>query len=111
MGGNLSQTEVMQTLNFCIGAIASNNGPEKQALLDDLRSLRSPNEMTDEEYRQAIEKVKTVLTPDQLELLNSIRKRGLLIPDDMINLDSTGANIINGMSANLITGQLGLRMA
>ncbi|KAF4627991.1 hypothetical protein G7Y89_g10163 [Cudoniella acicularis] len=110
VSGNLSHAEVMRTLNFCMGALASRNAPGKEALLENMRSLTmsDPGDMTDEEYSQAISEVETVLTAEQLDMLNSIRKRQVLLPDDIINLDSTGFDVIDGLSANLITGQLGL---
>lgn len=70
--------------------------------------MSEPGDLTDEEYRQAMSEVETVLTAEQVEVLNSIRKRQLMLPDDIINLDSTGFDIIDGLSINLITGQLGL---
>jgi hypothetical protein len=93
-----------------MGALASNNAPGKEAILDNIRSLAisSPEDMTDEKYTKGISGVETVLTAEQLGFLNSIRKREVLLPDDIINLDSTGFDIVDGLSANLITGQLGL---
>lgn len=99
----------MRTLNFCIGALAINNGPEKQDLIEDMRALAiDSEEMTDEKYSLAINEYESILTSEQLDFLNAIRKRDMLLPDDIMSLDSTGFNVIDGLSANLITGQLGL---
>nr|BBL33421.1 putative flavin dependent halogenase [Lachnum palmae] len=107
----LSQTEVLRTINFCMGALANNDtNPEKEALMQKLRSLTASGEggISDEEYKAAMEKVETTLTPGQLEYLNSIRKHDGFIKYDVINLDATGFDVIDGLAPNLVRGELGL---
>ncbi|TVY43292.1 Flavine halogenase [Lachnellula subtilissima] len=110
VSANLSQAEVMRTLNFCMGALASNEVPEKEALLQKLRLLAVSDSGTisDEKYMLAMKEAETILTAEQLDYLNSIRKNETLIPDDIISLDSTGFDVLDGFSANLIRGHLGL---
>ncbi|TVY40371.1 Flavine halogenase [Lachnellula occidentalis] len=111
VSANLSQAEVMRTLNFCMGALASNEVPEKEALLQKLRTLAVSDDsgaISDEKYMLAMKEAETILTAEQLDYLNSIRKNETLIPDDIVNLDSTGFDVLDGFSANLIRGHLGL---
>ncbi|TVY94245.1 Flavine halogenase [Lachnellula willkommii] len=110
VSANLSQAEVMRTLNFCIGALVSNDVPEKEALLQKLRILAvsDAGAISDEKYMLAMKEAETILTAEQLDYLNSIRKNETLIPDDIISLDSTGFDVLDGFSANLIRGHLGL---
>ena len=83
---------------------------EKNALLEKMRTLAivDPEDLTDEKYNQALTELQSVLTPEQLRILHTIRARQMLRPDDMLNIDSIGSDIIDGLSPNLVTGQLGL---
>jgi hypothetical protein len=101
---------VLRTLNFCLGALASNNAPETGELLARMRSLAtsSPEDLTDEKYSSAINGLHSVLSPEHSDVLKSIIKRPVMLPDDLINLDSTGFDIIDGWAANLVRGELGL---
>ena len=100
----------MRTLNFCMGALESNNMPGKEELLQNMRALAVGNrgDLSDDKYQVAIKEAEKVLTAEQLDYLNSIRKNELLIPDDIVNLDSTGFDVLDGFYANLVKGQLGL---
>ncbi|KAF7863836.1 hypothetical protein EAF04_006801 [Stromatinia cepivora] len=104
VSANLSQAEVMRTLNFCLGALASNNAPEHGALLENLRSLAVSDSgaISDEKYRSLVKEAETVLTAEQLDYLNLVRKNETIIPDDIISLDSTGFDVLDEFSANLI---------
>jgi len=111
VSAKLDHTEVMRTLSFCLGALASDsNAPAKEAALNDLKALAvsDAGAISDEKYRHAVHGAEAVLTAEQLEYLNATRKNESLIPDDLIGLDSTGFDVIDGLSANLVTGQLGL---
>ncbi|KAH8588217.1 non-heme halogenase [Bisporella sp. PMI_857] len=107
---DLPEAEVMRTVNFCMGALASNNAPGKEKLLQSMRSLAVSDSgvVSEEKYRLTLKEAEAALTPEQLQHLNLIRKNETLIPDDIVNLDSTGFDILDGFSANLVTGQLGL---
>jgi len=100
----------MRTLNFCMGALASNDTQGKEALLEKMRQLAvsDAGAVSTEKFNSTVKEVETILTPEQLEYLNSVRKNDTLIPDDIVNLDSTGFDVLDGFSANLIKGQLGL---
>jgi len=71
-------------------------------------AISDPGDMSDEKYSHAVNELQAVLTPEQMRILNSIRARQMLRPDDMINIDSHGSDIIDGLSPNLVRGQLGL---
>ncbi|KAG9231661.1 hypothetical protein BJ875DRAFT_429306 [Amylocarpus encephaloides] len=107
----LEHTEVVRTLSFCMGALTSGTAaPEKEAVVNDLKALAVSDggAISDEEYRHAVKEAEAVLTTEQLEYLNAVRKNEILLPDDIIGLDSTGFDVLDGLSANLIKGQLGL---
>ncbi|KAK4111488.1 hypothetical protein N656DRAFT_799320 [Canariomyces notabilis] len=108
--GKLSQSEVSETLNFCLRAFIPVNPTEKKALLDKMRSLAisDPEEMSDEKYARIAGELEAVLTPEQLNILKTLRARRMLRSDDTLNIDSIGSDVIDGLSPNLLRGQLGL---
>lgn len=93
-----------------MGALASNEVPGNKALLENMQSLAvgDSEDISDEKYRNVVQEAETVLTAEQLDYLNSIRKNEVLSTDEIMNLDSTGFDVLDGWSANLIKGQLGL---
>ncbi|KAM3064982.1 hypothetical protein ACMFMG_001190 [Clarireedia jacksonii] len=106
---NLSKAEVMRTLNFCMGALAFNDTPGNEELLKNMHSLAvsDSTSISDEKYKSIVKEAETVLTAEQLEYLNSVRKGETLRTNDIMSLDSTGFDVIDGFSANLTRGQLG----
>lgn len=96
-----------------MGALESNSNPGKEKLLQNIRALAigDTSDTFDDKYQVAMKEAEKVLTAEQLVYLNSIRKNDLLIPDDIVNLDSTGFDVLDGFHANLVKGQLGLVQA
>ncbi|CAI6340551.1 unnamed protein product [Periconia digitata] len=108
------QSEVLQTLNFCMGALAhSNNSKAKEDIMENMRALAAgeKGEVTSAEYKLAIEKAESILSKDQLKYLNDIRNhQNDLVRFDVLNLDgASGFDVLDGYSTNLVTGQLGLK--
>nr|BBL33407.1 putative flavin dependent halogenase [Helminthosporium velutinum] len=109
------QSEVLRTLNFCMGALANtNNSESKEELMKNMRALATgeKGEATSAEYKLAIEKAESILSKEQLEYLNHVRKHDNgLVKFDVLNLDGgSGFDVLDGYSTNLVTGQLGLKM-
>jgi hypothetical protein len=48
------------------------------------------------------------LKPEQIAMLDKLRGEKRLVPDDIMNIDSAGLDVLDGLSANLVRGQLGL---
>jgi hypothetical protein len=108
------QSDVLRTLNFCMGALANSANPAgKEELMENMRALAAgeKGEVTSAEYKLAIEKAESILSKEQLKYLNNIRKHDNgLVKFDVLNLDgASGFDVLDGYSTNLVTGQLGLR--
>lgn len=108
--GKLSQAEVSQALNFCFRAFHQVDSKEKQNLIEKMRSLAisDPDDLSNEKYSAALKELEAVLTPDQLHILQTIRARQMLRPEDMFTVETIGSDVIDGLSVNMVTGQLGL---
>ncbi|KAL2261621.1 hypothetical protein VTK26DRAFT_3740 [Humicola hyalothermophila] len=109
--GKLSQSEVSETLNFCLRAFFPVNVAEKKELMEKMRKLAGsdPNgNVTDEDLSRAAAELEAVLTPEQLNTLKTIRARQMLRSEEWIGIDHIGNDVIDGLSPNLVTGQLGL---
>ena len=78
--------------------------------MEKMRSLAisDPGDMSDEKYSQAVAELQSVLTPEQVKTLHTIRARQMLRTDDMMNIENSGSDVIDGLTPNLVTGQLGL---
>jgi len=109
-----NQSEVLRTLNFCMGALANTtDAGGKEELMKNMRALAAgEKEVTSAEYKLAIEKAESILSKEQLEYLNNVRKHdNSLVKFDVLNLDgASGFDVLDGYSTNLVTGELGLRM-
>lgn len=97
-----------------MGALAhSSNSESKEELMKNMRALAAgeKGEVTSAEYKLAIEKAESILSKEQLEYLNNIRKHdNNLVKFDVLNLDGgSGFDVLDGYSTNLVTGQFGLK--
>jgi hypothetical protein len=114
VSGKLSQLEVSKTLDFCFSALANEDGSHKQQV-----------GQNDAEVVSGKVDVNTVLSPDQIRLLDTIRGRWEQFQDQPesarvqmqtritqqnINraLEEFGADVINGLTPRLQRGCLGL---
>lgn len=111
VAGKLSQSEVSETLSFCMRAFFPVDVAEKRQLMEKMRMIATtdPNgNISDEEYSRATAELQSVLTPEQFNTLKTIRARQMLRTDEWISIDGLGSDVIDGLSPNLLTGQLGL---
>ena len=98
-----------------MGALANtNNSESKEELMKNMRALATgeKGEATSAEYKLAIERAESILSKEQLEYLNHVRKHeNGLVKFDVLNLDGgSGFDVLDGYSTNMVTGQLGLKM-
>ena len=112
------QSEILRTLDFCLGALVSNGSQratkEKEELVRSMRALVAGENgpRSEKEDKLAIEKAEALLTEEQLEYLNKYRKYGTdgFVKFDVMNLDGpSGFDVFDGYSMNLVTGELGLK--
>ncbi|KAK6078053.1 hypothetical protein SCUP234_06427 [Seiridium cupressi] len=61
-----------------------------------------------EDYKNGIKELGTILSPEQIRIMHTIRARQMLQTEDLLNIDNFGTDIIDGLSPNLVRGALGL---
>jgi flavine halogenase len=110
--GELTQTEISKSIDFCFRAFAHVPVEEKEALLEKLKSLGldDPN-ANDVKTKEAIEELEKTLSPEELKIMDTIRARRMIRAEDSMNIDNFSIDVINGMAPNLERGNLGLTKA
>ncbi|KAL9607854.1 MAG: hypothetical protein Q9167_007277 [Letrouitia subvulpina] len=99
----LTQEEISKTVDFCFGAFAPAASDQREAVLKKVDDLGvSGNTL---EGRKELE---AALSPEELRILETIQARQMLRMEDITNIDSFGLDVIDGLTPNLKTGDLGL---
>jgi flavine halogenase len=103
VGGKLTQVEVSRTVDFCLNAFQETTPEQRQKVLDRVKSVNG-NTTINMDNKEDLEK----FTPEELEILNSIRAKQMLRMEDTFNLNHFGKDSIEGFAPNLVRGSLGL---
>ena len=102
VGGKLTHTEVVKTMDFCLNAFKPTTPEERKKVLDKLAAINGTG-TAGTDSKQELEN----LTKDEMEILNHIRAKQMMRLDDGLNLDHFG-DAINGLAPKLKRGSLGL---
>lgn len=112
-GGKLTQEELTKTLDFCLNAFEPVGTEETESVMKKLApnedQVDSVNGSNEERIAQKAEVDPEGLNSDEMRILKSIRARQMLRRDDAMNLESFGADTIDGLAPIMKTGSLGLR--
>ncbi|KAH8804523.1 CrpH protein [Xylogone sp. PMI_703] len=103
VGGRLTQSEVVKTVDFCLNAFQDTTPEERQKVLDRLKTINGGTSYN-VDNKEDLEK----FDEDELRILNHIRARQMLRMEDTFNLNHFGSDAIAGYAPNLRTGKLGL---
>lgn len=110
VGGKLTQNELSETIDFCLNAFRPTAPEERDAVLKKLEAQES------EAKKEADAEIKSQINPEGLspqetQILKSIRARQMLRTEDVINIDSFGTDAIDGFAPRIVKGDLGLLKA
>lgn len=108
--GNLTQTEISKTVEFCFRAFADVSFEEKEALVIKLKQLGLDGDANDEAHRQSFQELEKNLTAEELEILKTLKGRRMLRPEDSLHIDNFSLDSIDGMAPRLEHGKLGLNV-
>jgi flavine halogenase len=107
--GQLTQTEISKSIDFCFRAFAHVPVEEKEALIEKLKSLGLDDPSADDlKTKEAIEELEKTLSPEELKIMDTIRARRMVRAEDSLNIDNYSLDVINGMAPNLERGNLTL---
>lgn len=109
--GKLTQTEISKTVEFCFKAFAHVSFEEKEALVKKLKDLGLDGDAYDEKNRQALDELEKKLTPEERSILQTLKGRRMVRPEDSLNIDNFTLDSIDGFAPRLERGKLGLAAA
>ncbi|KAI0842124.1 hypothetical protein F5Y06DRAFT_306973 [Hypoxylon sp. FL0890] len=109
--GKLTQTEISKTVEFCFRAFAHVSYEEKEALVSKLKKLGLDGDAYDEDNRKSLDELEGKLTPEEREILKTLKGRRMVRPEDSLNIDNFTLDSIDGLAPRLKHGQLGLTVA
>lgn len=109
VNGELSQTEISKSIDFCFRAFAHVPVEEKEALIEKLKRFGLDGSSADDaKTKEAIEELEKTLSPEELRIMDTIRARRMIRAEDSMNIDNFSVDVVNGMAPNLVKGRLGL---
>lgn len=106
--GNLTQTEISKTVEFCFKAFAHVSFEEKEALIKKLKDLGLDGDAYDASNRKALDELEKKLTPEEQSILKTLKGRRMVRPEDSLNIDNFTLDSIDGLAPRLEHGKLGL---
>ncbi|KAK3201631.1 hypothetical protein GRF29_164g15576 [Pseudopithomyces chartarum] len=98
VGGKLTQSEVTNTVNFCLNAFDQTAPEDADRVMKKLESLEGDAKVNLEKF-----------DAEELKILNHIRARQMLRIEDQFHVDNFAKDAIAGYVPNLKRGSLGLR--
>ncbi|KAL7622124.1 hypothetical protein AAE478_007626 [Parahypoxylon ruwenzoriense] len=103
----LTQTEISKTVEFCFRSFTQVPPEQKEALIQKIKSLGIDN-ADEEQALDVIEAIKKNLTPEESQILDTLRGRKMLRAEDAIHLKNFALDTIDGLAPNMERGKLGL---
>lgn len=111
ISGKLSQEEVCKTVDFCFKAFHPAGEEERKKVLKKLEAVSLEQEDATgnaDKPKTTVQMLEANLSEDETRILNTIRARQMLKSEDIMNIESPGADVLDGRRINLKRGSLGL---
>ncbi|KAK8006929.1 hypothetical protein PG989_000919 [Apiospora arundinis] len=107
--GQLSQAEISKTVDFCFSSFAPVDKDEKEVVLAKMKEvgIEDPS-IGNEKYQQGIKELETLLSPEQMTIVHSLRGRQMLKSSEWLDLEDFGSDVIDGLTPKMVRGELGL---
>ena len=109
-GGNatsakVTQAEVSKTVEFCMQAFKPAAQEQRDAVMEKVEKISGSKSVLAAEHDEELQKA---LSPDELQILNTIRARQMVRQEDIVNIENFNNDAIDGLVPNMKTGALGL---
>ncbi|OAA56183.1 Tryptophan halogenase [Niveomyces insectorum RCEF 264] len=101
--GKLTQEEVSKTVDFCLNAFSR---PVDAAMRDAV--LKRVEDLKISGAARSHKELEAYLTPDELNILNTVHAREMVRSEDTLNIDTFTSDVIDGRALNMVRGSLGL---
>ncbi|KAL8872460.1 MAG: hypothetical protein Q9174_001916, partial [Haloplaca sp. 1 TL-2023] len=109
--GKLTQSEISKTVEFCFRAFAHVSFEKKEALVKKLKDLGHDADVADEANSMALEEIEKQLTPEEQQILTTLKGRRMVRPEDSLNIENFLLDSIDGLAPRMQRGNLGLQAA
>ncbi|KAL8984872.1 MAG: hypothetical protein Q9205_001285 [Flavoplaca limonia] len=109
--GKLTQSEISKTVEFCFRAFAHVSFEKKEALVQKLKALGHDADASDEANSVAMEEIEKQLTPEEQQILVTLKGRRMVRPEDSLNIENFLLDSIDGLGPRMERGNLGLQAA
>ena len=109
--GKLTQSEISNTVEFCFRAFAHVSFEKKEALVQKLKALGHDADASDEANSMALEEIEKQLTPEEQQILVTLKGRRMVRPEDSLNIENFLLDSIDGLGPRMERGNLGLQAA
>ncbi|KAM7212110.1 hypothetical protein V8F06_012510 [Rhypophila decipiens] len=103
VSGELTQSRVSETVDFCLRAYHQISPVDREAVLDKVAQIKN-NNPDKEDSKEDLDK----LTEEELTILRTIRARQMMRTEDTLNMDNFSKDVIEGLVPRLKLGELGL---
>lgn len=107
VSGKLTQDELSKTIDFCLNAFQHHDSDQRDAMIKKLQAHENEAKMQGNVQAKA-ELDPDSLSPEEMQVLKTIRARQMLRTEDVINIDSFGTDTIDGFAPRIKRGELGL---
>ena len=103
----LTVDEVSKTLDFCVKALLPTEPKKKDEVMKKMEALNVDISNSKDPVK-ATKDLEAVLTPEEMQVLTTVRAREMVRREEIINLDTFNVDIIDGLAPNTVRGSLGL---
>lgn len=109
--GKLTQSEIPKTVEFCFRAFAHVSFEKKEALVKKLKALGHDADASDEANSMALKEIEKQLTPEEQQILVTLKGRRMVRPEDSLKIDNILLDSIDGLRPRMEREKLGLQAA
>lgn len=101
----LTQSEVSNTVNFCMSAFAPAAPEDREAVRKKLESFNLHDAASTNSKSKELE---ASLSREEMRILTTMRARQMVRSEDWVNINNFGVDTIDGMAVHMKRGSLGL---
>ena len=103
--GKITQAEVSKTVDFCMQAFKPAAQEQRDAVMAKVEKISGSKDVVTAQHDEELRKA---LSPDELQILDTMRARKMVRQEDIVNIENFNNDAIDGLVPNMKTGELGL---
>ena len=103
----LTVEEVAKTLDFCVQALLPTEPRKRDAVMEKVQHMQIDAANAKDPVK-ATKDLEAVLNPEEMKVYTSVRAREMVRREEILNIDTFNTDVIDGLTANVTRGSLGL---